>query len=125
MPSSHHSAHTFFKNAAVTTRLDCYTNEVSNGNIYLQIDCIEDSFAGGLSRSLQTQIRLLKEINSISINVIIVMMLRKKKSIQTAAILITSEFILFFVAQTPTTGKSIKIILICFSASRPTKLVKM
>lgn len=30
-------------------RLDCYTNEVTNGNIYLQIDCIEDCSSEGWS----------------------------------------------------------------------------
>lgn len=43
-PESSHTSSVHQKN----TRLDCYTNEVTDGNIYRKIDCVENSIYSGL-----------------------------------------------------------------------------
>lgn len=43
-PESSHTSSVHQK----STRLDCYTNEVTDGNIYRQIDCVENSIYSGL-----------------------------------------------------------------------------
>lgn len=47
-------------------KFDCNTNEISNGNIYLQIDCIEGfSFSGWHETKLRSDWIFIQNINSI------------------------------------------------------------